>query len=71
MSAASRRISNYTTRSVGSDHDTSSRPRSGEEGKKEIWTSMLDGVSSGKRLPEKSLLVLGIYGAQVLDTGVI
>jgi dynein light intermediate chain 1 len=32
---------------------------------------MLDGVSSGKRLPEKSLLVLGIHGAQVLDTGVI
>ncbi|KAI9683273.1 MAG: hypothetical protein M1822_006138 [Bathelium mastoideum] len=31
----------------------------GEDQKKELWSSMLDGVSSGKRLPEKTLLVLG------------
>ena len=31
----------------------------GEDHKKELWSSMLDGVSSGKRLPEKTLLVLG------------
>jgi dynein light intermediate chain 1, cytosolic len=45
---------------VGSDQDESARPNS-SEGKKEIWSSMLDGVSSGKRLPEKSLLVLGMW----------
>ncbi|KAF2085522.1 hypothetical protein K490DRAFT_3258, partial [Saccharata proteae CBS 121410] len=37
----------------------SPRPRSQDGPKKDIWSSMLDGVSSGKRLPEKSLLVLG------------
>jgi hypothetical protein len=26
---------------------------------KGIWSSMLDGVASGKRLPEKNILVLG------------
>ncbi|KAL2209939.1 dynein light intermediate chain [Sarocladium strictum] len=32
--------------------------RNGEQ-KKNIWTSMLESVASGKRLPEKNLLVLG------------
>ncbi|KAF4124393.1 dynein light intermediate chain 1, cytosolic [Geosmithia morbida] len=32
--------------------------RNGEQ-KKNLWTSMLESVSSGKRLPEKNLLVLG------------
>lgn len=32
--------------------------RNGEQ-KKNLWTSMLESVASGKRLPEKSLLVLG------------
>ncbi|EKG15126.1 Dynein 1 light intermediate chain [Macrophomina phaseolina MS6] len=51
--AASHRISSYSNRS-----SSPGRPRSQDENKN-IWSSMLDGVSSGKRLPEKSLLVLG------------
>ncbi|KAF2175766.1 hypothetical protein K469DRAFT_701452 [Zopfia rhizophila CBS 207.26] len=52
--ASSRRISNFASRYSGSqDH-----PRSSDE-KEEIWKPMLDNISSGKRLPEKSLLVLG------------
>ena len=31
----------------------------GVEQKKNLWTSMLESVASGKRLPEKNLLVLG------------
>ncbi|KAI9711573.1 MAG: hypothetical protein M1820_002138 [Bogoriella megaspora] len=53
MANASRRISSMALRS-------DSRPRSsGDENKKDLWNSMLDGVSSGKRLPEKTMLVLG------------
>ncbi|KAL9079425.1 MAG: hypothetical protein Q9157_001679 [Trypethelium eluteriae] len=53
MAYAARRVSTMTQRS-------DSRTRSNEEEqKKELWSSMLDGVSSGKRLPEKTLLVLG------------
>ena len=39
-----------------SDHE---RPKSGDSAKKDMWSSMLDSVASGKRLPEKSILVLG------------
>ncbi|KAF2680531.1 dynein [Lentithecium fluviatile CBS 122367] len=35
------------------------RPTSRDQDKEEIWKPMLDNISSGKRLPEKSLLVLG------------
>ncbi|KAF2279599.1 dynein [Westerdykella ornata] len=35
------------------------RPGSRDQEKEEIWKPMLDNISSGKRLPEKSLLVLG------------
>lgn len=35
-----------------------SRPTS-KDGKKNIWSSLLDGVANGKRLPEKNLLILG------------
>ncbi|KAL1596318.1 hypothetical protein SLS60_008963 [Paraconiothyrium brasiliense] len=35
------------------------RPNSSDQEKEEIWKPMLDNISSGKRLPEKSLLVLG------------
>ncbi|PGH12307.1 hypothetical protein AJ79_04373 [Helicocarpus griseus UAMH5409] len=49
---------------VGLGHRASSlsqgsRPSSKDGAKKNIWSSMLDGVASGKRLPEKNLLVLG------------
>lgn len=50
-----------------------SRPSSKDGPKKNIWSSMLDSVANGKRLPEKNLLVLGsscvrlmIYNATVL-----
>ncbi|KAJ9657389.1 hypothetical protein H2201_008183 [Coniosporium apollinis] len=49
------RASTYTHRGTGNDD----RPKSSDAPKKELWSSMLDGVSSGKRLPEKSVLVLG------------
>lgn len=35
------------------------RPQSKEEGEKGMWSSMLDSVASGKKLPEKSMIVLG------------
>ncbi|KAF2822973.1 dynein [Ophiobolus disseminans] len=53
--ASARRTSNFPMRSHGG-HD---RPGSRDADKEEIWKPMLDNISSGKRLPEKSLLVLG------------
>ncbi|KAJ4299698.1 hypothetical protein N0V90_004944 [Kalmusia sp. IMI 367209] len=47
--ASARRSSNFPVR----------RPNSRDQEKEEIWKPMLDNISSGKRLPEKSLLVLG------------
>ena len=47
------RTSTYTQVSTSSDD----RPKSAD--KKDLWSSMLDGVASGKRLPEKNILVLG------------
>lgn len=47
------RVSTYTTGSGDAEG------RNGEQ-KKEIWLSLLDAVSSGKRLPEKNLIVLGM-----------
>lgn len=46
------RFSTYTSASGsgGSDGDQ----------KKDMWSSMLDSVASGKRLPEKNLLVMGM-----------
>ncbi|RDW62133.1 hypothetical protein BP6252_11566 [Coleophoma cylindrospora] len=46
------RTSTYT---VSSDHDRSTT----SDSKKDMWSSMLDSVASGKRLPEKNILVLG------------
>ncbi|KAH6605274.1 hypothetical protein Trco_006981 [Trichoderma cornu-damae] len=46
------RISTYTMTSGDGDS------RNGEP-KRNLWTSMLESVASGKRLPEKNLLVLG------------
>ncbi|KAH7409772.1 dynein [Phaeosphaeria sp. MPI-PUGE-AT-0046c] len=53
--ASARRTSNFPTRA----HGGPDRPRSSDADKEEIWKPMLDNMSSGKRLPEKSLLVLG------------
>lgn len=54
MTATPNRFSTYTSTSVG----TSSEERKDEQ-KKDMWSSMLDSVASGKRLPEKNILVLG------------
>ncbi|KPM35377.1 hypothetical protein AK830_g11191 [Neonectria ditissima] len=52
MTASTNRVSTYTTGSGDAD------ARNGEQ-KKDLWTSMLESVASGKRLPEKNLIVLG------------
>lgn len=55
MAAKTERQSTYTTGS------TETEPRGGTgEQKKNLWTSMLESVASGKRLPEKNLLILGM-----------
>lgn len=46
------RISQYTMTSRDGDSQNG-------EPKRNLWTSMLESVASGKRLPEKNLLVLG------------
>lgn len=38
------------------NHD---RTRESREPERNMWSSMLDSVSSGKKLPEKNLIVLG------------
>ncbi|KAN0089424.1 putative motor protein [Hyaloscypha variabilis] len=55
MASSNNRTSTYTQVSTSSDHD---RPKSADA-KKDMWSSMLDSVASGKRLPEKNILVLG------------
>lgn len=52
MAARNDRRSTITTGSAEAES------RDGEH-KKNLWTSMLESVASGKRLPEKNLLVLG------------
>ncbi|CAJ2504120.1 Uu.00g115140.m01.CDS01 [Anthostomella pinea] len=54
MMANSNRFSSYTSTSVG----TGSEGKKDDQ-KKDMWSSMLDSVASGKRLPEKNMLVLG------------
>ncbi|KAI0878006.1 dynein light intermediate chain-domain-containing protein [Hypoxylon argillaceum] len=54
MTANSNRFSTYTTTSVGTDAEEKK-----DDQKKDMWSSMLDSVASGKRLPEKNILVLG------------
>ncbi|KAI9743380.1 MAG: hypothetical protein M1818_003226 [Claussenomyces sp. TS43310] len=56
MAISANRMSTFTQASVGTDAE---RTKGGEAVKKDMWSSMLDGVANGKRLPEKSLLVLG------------
>ncbi|KKK23450.1 dynein light intermediate chain [Aspergillus rambellii] len=50
-----------TSSQLGSKFGTgnNSRPSSKDGPKKNIWSSMLDSVANGKRLPEKNLLILG------------
>jgi hypothetical protein len=50
------RISSFAVRSSG-DYDAGANKPT--EDKKDLWSSMLDGASSGKKLPQKTVLVLG------------
>lgn len=52
MAANGNRNSTYTSTSTSTDAKDA-------ESKKDMWSSMLHSVASGKRLPEKNLLVLG------------
>ncbi|KAK4157375.1 dynein light intermediate chain-domain-containing protein [Chaetomidium leptoderma] len=56
MTANTNRYSNYTSTSVGSGSDSKDGDKSE---KKDLWTSMLSSVASGRRLPEKNILLLG------------
>lgn len=58
MNATNRR---QNTRGLATTFNASNsdRPRSNGEAEKDMWSSMLDGVASGKKLPEKNILVLG------------
>lgn len=53
------RFSTYTSASAGSEG------KNGE--KKDMWSSMLDNVASGKRLPEKNLLVMGMLRSYLAE----
>lgn len=44
-----------------SNRDSIVRPKDKDSTKKDIWSGMLDGVSSGKKLPEKTAFVLGTH----------
>ena len=44
---------------IGRKRD-SLKSKSGDGEKQEIWSYLLDNASKGKRLPEKSLIVMGI-----------
>ncbi|KAI1915647.1 hypothetical protein LOZ61_001579 [Ophidiomyces ophidiicola] len=57
MIGAGKRTSTLS-QSSGAKNGPGSRPSS-KDGKKNLWSSMLDSVASGKKLPEKTLLVLG------------
>ncbi|KAI0203263.1 dynein light intermediate chain-domain-containing protein [Astrocystis sublimbata] len=48
------RFSTYTSTSVGTGSEEKK-----DDNKRDMWSSMLDSVASGKRLPEKNMLVLG------------
>lgn len=60
MVGIGQRMSNFSQNSGSKLGDGGSRPTSKDGNKKNIWSSMLDGVASGKRLPEKNMLVLGM-----------
>lgn len=56
MAANTNRYSTYTTASTGTGTDS----KDGDKAeKRDLWNSMLYSVASGKRLPEKNILLLG------------
>lgn len=56
---ATHRIQNSRVLATASKAGNNDRPRSNGEAEKDMWSSMLDSVASGKKLPEKNILVLG------------
>ncbi|KAL2022996.1 hypothetical protein VTK56DRAFT_4211 [Thermocarpiscus australiensis] len=54
MTANTNRYSTYTAASAGSDSKNGDKAE-----KRDLWNSMLSSVASGKRLPEKNILLLG------------
>ncbi|KAL2262291.1 hypothetical protein VTK26DRAFT_1843 [Humicola hyalothermophila] len=54
MTANTNRYSSYTAASSGSDSKNGDKAE-----KRDLWTSMLHSVASGKRLPEKNIILLG------------
>jgi hypothetical protein len=49
-----------------SDISNNDRQRTKEEN---MWSTMLDSVASGKKLPEKNILVLGPWAANIRKIG--
>jgi dynein light intermediate chain 1 len=47
------------TKARASVINSSDRPQKDGEHEKNMWSSMLDSVASGKKLPEKDIIVLG------------
>ncbi|KAL1838638.1 hypothetical protein VTJ49DRAFT_2445 [Mycothermus thermophilus] len=56
MGRNTNRYSTYTNASVGSGVDSKNGDKTE---KKELWSSMLASVASGRRLPEKNIILLG------------
>ena len=54
----SRRIYTKARASIAS---SSEKRQSNGEPEKNMWSSMLDSVASGKKLPEKNIIVLGLF----------
>lgn len=54
MTANTNRYSTYTAASSGADSKNGDKNE-----KKELWNSMLSSVASGKRLPERNIILLG------------
>jgi dynein light intermediate chain 1 len=59
MAANTNRYSTYTSTSVGSGSGSIDSKNGDKAEKKDLWTSMLSSVASGRRLPEKNIILLG------------
>ncbi|KAH0562781.1 hypothetical protein GP486_002575, partial [Trichoglossum hirsutum] len=58
MVGPDRRASALFRESASGDNERDGRPRSRDGLGNDMWSSMLGSVASGKRLPEKNILVL-------------
>ena len=55
-----------TQTSAVRDSDIRNRSKSHDASSKDIWSSMLDGVASVKKLPKKNILVLGSQDFRII-----